>query len=261
MNEQYISDQKFQTCYETLSGVRSKIARDLPLKPGMRILDLATGYAYFAIEVAKLGKSLKIAGIDISQSSIENARKNTEKENLKDQIEILEMDAAKMSFKDHEFDMVVNFTGLEDIHMTRGKEGVKKTFLEVSRVLKPESYFCFAVMPPEEMETEAQKIEVALFSYICNATWLSAVEYEDLLRLSRFELLSRKSYYTGMKLTPEQAKTEIRFAVENDPKIYGIKTRSFEDTWSKFGNQIIENGLGYYSKVLLMTAKKIGDIN
>ena len=166
MIEQYVSDQEFQTCYETLNGLRSRIVRDLPLKPRMHILDLATGYGYFAIEVAKFDKSSKIKGIDISLNSIETARKNIDREGLKEQIEILNMDATKMSFKNEEFDMVINFTGLEDIHMTSGKQGVTKTFLEVSRVLKPGSYFCYVVMPPEEMETNAQKIAVALFSYI-----------------------------------------------------------------------------------------------
>ena len=69
-------------------------------------------------------------------------------------------------------------------------------------------------------------------------------------------LLEKKRYYTGKKLTPQQAKREIRFAIKNDPKIYGITTASFEETWTKFGQQIEENGLGHYSKVVLMTARK-----
>jgi ubiquinone/menaquinone biosynthesis C-methylase UbiE len=260
MIEEYISNSEFQTCYEKLYGLRSKIARDLPLKPNTHILDLATGSGFFAIEVAKLDTTLRIMGIDISRSDIRNARKNIKRQGLNDRIQILDMDATKMRFPPEQFDMAVNFTGLEDIHMTRGKVGIQKTFLEVSRVLKPKSFFCFVVMPPEEMETEAQNIEVALFSYICDATWLVAKEYEEFLQQANFRLIRKKSYYTGKKLTPKQAKAEIRFACKTDPKIYGIQTPPFEEIWAKFGQNIEKHGLGHYSKVVLMIAQKVGEV-
>jgi len=260
MIEQYISNPEYHTYYQELNNLRFKIANNLPIKPGMRILDVATGSGFFAIEVARCDSSLKITGIDISQTDIRNARKNLKRQGLQDRVGILEMDATKMSFRREEFDMAINFTGLEDIHMTRGKSGVQRTFLEVNRVLKPDSYFCFVVMPPEEMETAAQKIEVILFSYICDATWLSTNEYEDMLEEAKFKLISKRSYYTGKKLSPEQAKAEIRFACKNVPKIYGINTPSFEEVWARFGQDIEENGLGHYSKVVLMIAQKVREI-
>ena len=261
MIEEYISNQEFQTCYEKLNGLRSRIARDLPLKPDMHILDFATGSGFFAIEVAKLDKTLRITGIDISQADIRNGRKNIKREGLNDRVEIFDMDATKMRFHPQQFDMAINFTGLEDIHMTRGRAGVQKTFLEVNRVLKPKSFFCFVVMPPEEMETQAQKIEVALFSYICDATWLAAKEYEEFLQQANFKLIRKRSYHTGKKLTPEQAKAEIRFTCKTDPKIYGITTPPFEEIWAKFGQDIEEYGLGYYSKVVLIIAQKVNKLH
>lgn len=260
MIEEYISNREYQAYYQKLNNLRSRIANDLPVKPGMRILDLATGSGFFAIEAARCDSSLQITGIDISQSDIRNARNNLKKQGLQDRIEILKMDATKMSFHREEFDMAINFTGLEDIHMTRGESGVQRTFLEVNRVLKPDNYFCFVVMPPEEMETTAQKIEVALFSYMCDATWLSTKGYEDMLEEAKFKLLRKRSYYTGKKLSPEQAKAEIRFACKNVPKIYGISTPSFEEVWARFGQDIEENGLGHYSKVVLMITQKVGEV-
>lgn len=116
-------------------------------------------------------------------------------------------------------------------------------------------------MPPEELETEAQRIEVALFSYICDATWLSTRKYEEMLEKAKFRLERKKSYCTGKKLTSEQAKAEIKYACKWVPKIYGIKTPSFEDIWERFGPDIGRHGLGHYSKVVLMLAKKIGEQN
>jgi hypothetical protein len=169
------------------------------------------------------------------------------------------MDATRMAFPSADFDMVVNFLGLEDIHMTRGRKGIEKTFLEVNRVLKPHHCFCFTVMPPEVMDTPAQQTEVALFSYVCDCTWLSMDEYARMLGDARLKLVDRRMYRTGKRLTTEQAKTEIRFACDNVPKIYGKDTPCFEDVWARFGSQIETHGLGQASKVVLMVTQKIGE--
>jgi ubiquinone/menaquinone biosynthesis C-methylase UbiE len=256
MIEEYVTNPEYQTYYPKLGGLRQRIVKDLPTKPGMSILDIATGEAYFAIEVARPDDTVKVTGIEITQVGIRDSKKNIKKAGLDDRVTVAQMDATEMAFEPEKFDIAVNFTGLEDIHMTRGKAGVERTFHEVSRVLKPSSLFCFVVMPPDEMETEAQKIEVALFSYVCNATWLKSSEYEGMLQQAGFLLLDRKRYYTGKKLTTEQAKREIRFAVKNDPKIYGITTPSFEEVWAEFGPRIEKHGLGHYSKVVLMIARK-----
>ena len=76
----------------------------------------------------------------------------------------------------------------------------------------------------------AQRLEVDGFSRICGATWLSADEYLELLWDAGFSLVRRETFYTGMKLTPDQAKEEMRFACEEAPKIFGVKTISFSET-------------------------------
>jgi ubiquinone/menaquinone biosynthesis C-methylase UbiE len=261
MIERYMSNSEYETHFGKLLGLRSRIARKLPIKPHMRILDVATGEGFFALEVVRLHGDVKITGIDISQSSIRDARRNVRKQNLRELIEIVEMDATNMWFSEQEFDMAINFTGLEDIHMTRGKSGVQQTFFEVNRVLKPDSLFCFVVMPPDEMETSAQKIEATLFSYICGATWLNSKEYEKMLEKAKFKLCKKRRYYSFVKFTPQQAKNEIKYTIRRVPKIYGINTPTFEEIWSKFGQDIEENGLGCYSKVVLMVARKVEDAN
>jgi ubiquinone/menaquinone biosynthesis C-methylase UbiE len=255
--EQYVTNPEYQTYFEDLNGLRGRIAEDLPIKTGMRIVDVATGEAFFALEVARRDSTLKVTGIEITKSGIRDSRNNIRRAGLDDRVKVVEMDATGMNFGAEEFDVAVNFTGLEDIHMTRGRVGVEKTFHEVARVLKPNGFFCFVVMPPEEMETEAQRIEVALFSYMCDATWLSAAEYERMLENAEFMLVKKETYHSGKKLTAEQAKAEIKYVCKNDPKIYGIATRPYEEVWAKFGRQIEENGLGHYSKVVLMIALKV----
>ncbi len=62
--EDYLTDKEYRTHFQKLNGLRSRIVRTLPLIPGMRVLDLATGYGYFAIEIAQRCNGLMIEGID-----------------------------------------------------------------------------------------------------------------------------------------------------------------------------------------------------
>ncbi|MCK4757495.1 MAG: class I SAM-dependent methyltransferase [Thermoplasmata archaeon] len=253
MTDEYVTDDEYPEYFSKLNGLRARIARDLPTQPGLRVLDLATGYGYFALELAMCEPEIEIIGIDISEVDISKAKQFNGK------IKFLQMDATSMSFPDEHFDIIMNFLGLEDIHMTKGKDGIQETFQEVSRILKPGGYFCFVVMPPEMMETEAQRLEVALFSYICNATWLSLDEYRKILYEAGFMITSQKEFSTGKKLTSAHAKEEIKFACVNVPKIYSIQTPTFDEVWTKFGDEIESYGLGHYSKVVMIESRKEGE--
>jgi ubiquinone/menaquinone biosynthesis C-methylase UbiE len=261
VKEERVSAEEYPTYFSKLNDLRRIIANDLPIKVNTRILDLATGYGFFALQLAQRESSLRIVGIDISPSDILQARKNLEGYDFADRVKFIEMDAADMSFPSGSFDMTVNFLGLEDIHMTRGITGVQNTFFEANRVLRPDGLICFVAMPPDEMETEAQKIEVALFSHICDATWLRTEEYESMLSRAGLKPTGKTSYYTGKKLSPEHAKIEIRFASDNVPSIYAVSTPSFEEVWAKFGKRIGQHGMGHYSKVVLFVAQKTSEVH
>ena len=69
-------------------------------------------------------------------------------------------------------------------------------------------------------------------------------------------LLKREVFYTGRKLTSEQARREIASIIDSASKIQGIKIRQLEDVWRKFGAEIESNGLGRYSRTVLMIARK-----
>ncbi len=259
--ETYLSDSEYENYFPELSGLRDRIARDLPIPPHAEILDLATGYGYFAVQLARLDPGIRVAGVDLSERDVREARKLVMKQELMDRVRVLQMDVAALAFPSESFDLVVNFLGLEDIHMTKGKEGIERAFREAARVLKPQGTFCFTAMPPEEMETEAQKIEVELFSFLCRAIWLPISEYQKMLEGAGFSIIRQggremKAYYTGKKLTASQAEREIRFACESVPRIYGKETLSFDEVWKKFGSRIAEHGMGHYSKLIGFIAAK-----
>ena len=256
MNEIFITDAEYPEYYANLNGLRKEIARLLPLPSESLILDVPTGSAYLAIEIGLCESSVNITGIDIASSDVVRARKELLRHALTEQVEIVRMDATNMGFRAGSFDVVTNFMGLEDIHMTRGLIGIQRFFSQVARVLKTGGNFCFTVMPPEEMETEAQMMETRVFNYVCGAKWFNLNYYEKLLNRTGLRLLEKGTLYTGKKLTPRQARQEIEYACTSVPEVYGVRTRTFDDVWSKFGPGIERHGLGHYSKSVYLKAIK-----
>jgi len=248
MGEAFVSDEEYPTYFVKLEGMREKVSAELGDLTG-DVLDMATGSAYFAIELARRHPGIHVTAIDID--GLKAARENVNQGKLSDRITLRDMDATNLEFKDGSFDHVVNFLGLEDIHMTRGREGVEKAFKEAHRVLKPSGSFCFVAMPSDEAETPAQRNEIDVFSWICDATWLTRAEYMGLISGSGLTFEYSKVFRTGKRLTAEQAKEEMMFACDNVPVIYCRPARSFDDAWKRFGDSIMEHGMGHYSRLEL----------
>jgi ubiquinone/menaquinone biosynthesis C-methylase UbiE len=253
MDETFITDKEYPTFFVDLEGIREKVASELGDLQG-DLLDICTGSAYYAMTLARKHPDINVTAVDISD--LKTARENVTRRQFANRVRLREMDASNLEFPDESFDHVVNFLGLEDVHMTRGFEGVKKTFMEACRVLKPNGSFSFVVMPSDEIETPAQRNEIEVFSWICDATWLSRGEYMDLVYGSRLVFEYSKVFRTGKKLTAKQAKEEIVFACNNVPSIYDRPVRGFSETWERFGDRIKEHGMGHYSRLKLFVTRK-----
>lgn len=79
----------------------------LPIQPGMRLLDVATGAGQIAIPAAFAGAH--VTGIDIATNLIEQARARAKAEGL--QIQFDEGDAEMLPYEDQSFDLVVSLIG------------------------------------------------------------------------------------------------------------------------------------------------------
>jgi len=95
------------------------------------ILDVATGTADVAIEIAGKLPESKITGIDISNKMLEMGRKKIEKKNLSKNIKLLYGDSEDMGFEDDQFDAITVAFGV------RNFENLAKGLEEMYRVLKP----------------------------------------------------------------------------------------------------------------------------
>lgn len=79
----------------------------IPLQPGMRILDVASGAGQISIPAARAGA--KVTGIDIASNLIEQARARAQAENLDAHFD--EGDAEMLPYQDNSFDLVISLIG------------------------------------------------------------------------------------------------------------------------------------------------------
>ena len=96
--------------------------------PGKKVLDYCCGNGETALFLAK--KGAQAVGIDISATSIENAKKAAAAEGLKKEASFLVMDAENLKFDDNYFDLIVCRGVLHHLD-------VGKAYFELARVLKP----------------------------------------------------------------------------------------------------------------------------
>lgn len=109
---------------------RKKLRRRLGKHNPQTILDVATGTADLAIELAKL-KPTKIIGVDIAEAMLEMGDKKIARKNLREIISLQQADSENLPFNDNTFDAATISYGV------RNFETPLKGLKEIHRVLKP----------------------------------------------------------------------------------------------------------------------------
>jgi ubiquinone/menaquinone biosynthesis C-methylase UbiE len=115
------------------------------LPDGSKILEVAPGPGYLAIELAKLGR-YQITGLDISKTFVSMATKNAANEGV--QVDFRQGDAAHMPFQANTFDHIVcraafkNFSqpvlALKEMHRVLRPEGQARV-MDLSKDTPPEA--------------------------------------------------------------------------------------------------------------------------
>ena len=126
--EYYTSNKKW---YSIVRSSRTFFEKWLIKKtPHKRVLDYCCGNGSFSLRIAKI-RTTEVIGIDISNISIENARKSTVKERADNKIRFLIMDAENMKFDSGTFDIIYEAGALHHLNLERA-------YSEIARVLKPD---------------------------------------------------------------------------------------------------------------------------
>lgn len=112
--------------------IKKQTIKNVPIKSGMKILDVCTGTGDIAIFTAeKFGDSVEITGVDFSEKMLEIAKNRAK--NYKN-IKFVSADALNLPFEDNFFDVVFISFGLRNL------SDLKKGLIELKRVTKPDGY-------------------------------------------------------------------------------------------------------------------------
>ena len=126
--EYFWSNRKFYSIDGTRKGRVEKWLSERV--PGKHILDYCSGNGVMSVWVTKQGAA-RSTGIDLSDVSVENARKLSVQEGVDDRCDFIVMDAEQMRFSDNSFDLVYERGVLHHLNL-------EKAYSEIARVLKPE---------------------------------------------------------------------------------------------------------------------------
>jgi demethylmenaquinone methyltransferase/2-methoxy-6-polyprenyl-1,4-benzoquinol methylase len=112
-------------------GWRRRTVRALDLRPGARILDLATGTAEMALEVLRQQPDATVIGVDPSPGMLERGRFKIREQGMEDSIELREGEAESLPFDDDSFDGLCIAYGIRNV--ADRPAGLR----EMARVIRP----------------------------------------------------------------------------------------------------------------------------
>ena len=111
-----VNQEELATAQKHIWGAAlyERIAARFPgRKPGsIRVLDVGTGPGFFAIILAEMG--LRVTAVDYTASMLEEAGRNAGA--LADKIDFRQMNAEKLTFADHSFDVLVTRNVTWNLH-------------------------------------------------------------------------------------------------------------------------------------------------
>jgi ubiquinone/menaquinone biosynthesis C-methylase UbiE len=111
-------------------------ARAIPLRSGMRVLDLGCGTASFGLVIAeRIGDGSQIHALDLSQDQLSHARRKANQ--LEVPFEFHQGSMDELPFEPATFDAVVSSMALHEVPPAVRRGAIRET----ARVLKPEGIF------------------------------------------------------------------------------------------------------------------------
>ena len=139
--------------------VAEEIAKHYGLEAGMRILDVGCGKAYLLYEFTQVVPGLEVAGIDISEYAIANA-----KEEVQPFLKVAGAD--DLPFDDDEFDFVYSLTTLHNLKIFELYKAVR----EIVRVGHGDA----AYLMVESYRNEREKVNLLYWQLTCESFYSPA---------------------------------------------------------------------------------------
>jgi len=134
--------------------VAEAMAKHYGLEPGMRILDVGCGKAYLLYEFTQVVPGIEVAGIDISEYGIANA-----KEEVRPFLKNARAD--NLPFADDAFDFVFSLTTLHNLKVFELQKAVR----EIVRVGRGDA----AYLMVESYRSEREKVNLLYWQLTCES--------------------------------------------------------------------------------------------
>ncbi len=111
---------------------RKKAAAELPPRPHLEILDLATGTGDQMLAICQQNVAVhRLVGIDLAEEMMSIGRKKFDQTSFKSRVEFLRADAEKLPFKNESFDAATFSFGIRNV------QSPPQSLKEIYRTLKP----------------------------------------------------------------------------------------------------------------------------
>jgi SAM-dependent methyltransferase len=132
-------------------AVADLLADHYGLKAGQRVLDVGCGKGFLLYDLSQAVPGLEVAGLDISQYAIDNA-----KEEVKPFLR--QGEANKLPFADNSFDLVISITTLHNLYCF----DLYPALQEIERVGRKNKYICV-----ESYKNEDEKANLLYWQLTC----------------------------------------------------------------------------------------------
>ncbi|MGN0612922.1 MAG: class I SAM-dependent methyltransferase [Porcipelethomonas sp.] len=213
--EQSFSSGNFYNKQTQDSEHLEQIMNFLPIKNGMKILDLGAGSGYMSFPIAKSNASCKIIGLDIVFNTLAANRVRADKEGLRN-LSFVCYDGIEFPFETNSFDMVITRYALHHF------PDIDYSISEVARVLKTGGSFFISDPCPNDCDNDR-----------------FVDEYMQLKKDGHIKFYTEDEWCCicgkcGMELT-SSFKSKIRFPKKKETA-YG-----YEDVLKKHNRSVIES--------------------